>query len=110
MFGHVRLNHAKMLSCGSQRAEASSPIAQRPSGVTAWRLNRRYMISTPGTAQQAGFGADRKVQKFLVRHYNKNVPQCPSGLGSYINSRASVYCGCLFIIAEWSSLAAHQPP
>nr|DAP76276.1 MAG TPA: hypothetical protein [Caudoviricetes sp.] len=25
MFGHVRLNHAKMLSCGSQRAEASSP-------------------------------------------------------------------------------------
>ena len=26
MFGHVRLNHAKMLSCGSQRAEASSPI------------------------------------------------------------------------------------
>ena len=26
MFGHVRLNHAMMLSCGSQRAEASSPI------------------------------------------------------------------------------------
>ena len=26
MFGHVRLNHAKVLSCGSQRAEASSPI------------------------------------------------------------------------------------
>ena len=70
MFGHVRLNHAKMLSCGSQRAEASSPIAQRPSGVTAWRLNRRYMISTPGTAQQAGLGVDRKVLKFLVRHPN----------------------------------------
>ena len=97
MFGHVRLNHAKMLSCGSQRAEASSPIAQRSPGVTAWRLNRRYMISTSGTAQQAGFGADRKVQKFLVRHYNKNVPQCPSGLGSYINSRASL-TGVLFIV------------
>lgn len=69
---------------------AYPPIAQRPSGVTAWRLNRRYTISTSGTAQQAGLGADRKVQKFLVRHYNKNVPQCPSGLGSYINSRASL--------------------
>nr|DAF33026.1 MAG TPA: hypothetical protein [Caudoviricetes sp.] len=26
MFGHVRLKSANMLSCGSQRAEASSPI------------------------------------------------------------------------------------
>ena len=25
MFGHVRLKSANMLSCGSQRAEASSP-------------------------------------------------------------------------------------
>lgn len=44
MFGHVRLNHAKMLSCGSQRAEASSPIAQRPSGgVLAHRLSRCWV-------------------------------------------------------------------
>ena len=28
MFGHVRLNHAMMLSCGSQRAEASPPPIQ----------------------------------------------------------------------------------
>ena len=101
MFGHVRLNHAKMLSCGSQRAEASSPIqiatVRCHSLAVESPVHDQYVRHC---AAYAGFGADRKVQKFFVRHYNKNVPQCPSGLGPYINSRASVYCGCLFIIAE----------
>ena len=64
-----------MIVCYHAKANGTNrslipPIIQRPSGVTPWRLNRRYMISTSGTAQQAGLGADRKVQKFLVRHPN----------------------------------------
>ncbi len=33
-----------MLSCGSQRVEASSPFKQRLPGITAWWLANRYCV------------------------------------------------------------------
>ena len=41
---HVGMKSANMLSCGSQRAEASSPFKQRLPGITAWWLTNRYCV------------------------------------------------------------------
>ena len=86
MFGHVRLKSANMLSCGSQRAEASSPIqiaAARCHSLAAESpVHDKYVRHCAASRAWSQNGVSRKAEHSNVRHYNRNVPQCPSGLGS----------------------------